>query len=124
MKKNTILVIEDDKIIADSVKVLLEAQGYAVISGADGMEGIELAKKKLPSLVVLDLMLPRLNGFDVCQALKNDPLTKKIPIIVLTALGKMGDVEKAFSLGASDYMIKPFDNLGLLQKIKKFIGPE
>jgi len=77
MKKHTILVVEDDKIIADSVKVLLEAQGYAVISGADGMEGIELAKKKLPSLIMLDLMLPRLNGFDVCQALKSDPLTKK-----------------------------------------------
>lgn len=121
MKKPKVLIVEDDRAVSENVRMLLEAHGYAVVSADDGPTGIETALKELPSLILLDVMLPRLSGFDVCQALRDHGSTRSIPVIVLTALGKMADVERAFSCGAVDYIIKPFDNLHLVQKIQKFI---
>ncbi|MFH1618337.1 MAG: response regulator [bacterium] len=124
MKKRRILIIEDDKNIAESLNSILTAKGYETILAADGSAGIEDAKKLRPALILLDLMLPRMSGFDVCQVLKSNEETAGIPIMVTTALGKMEDVEKAFACGASDYIIKPFDLRHLLEKVDKLIAEE
>lgn len=117
-----ILVVDDDHAIGDSLEALLKAKGFAVVRAADGKEAVAVAQRELPALLILDLLLPKMSGFDVCGTLKAASATRKILILVLTALGQMGDVEKAFSLGADDYLVKPFDSDRLLRKVAKLLG--
>ena len=121
MKK--ILIVEDDFALADNMQALLKIKGYEVHFAADGEAGVELARKVLPDVVLLDVMIPKISGFDVCRTLRSEPKTAKIKVIMVTGLGRMGDVEKAFSCGASEYLIKPFDNDRLLKKVEKVLGP-
>lgn len=117
-----ILVIEDEAGIAENLQALLAAKGYQVLLAADGSEGISLARKEMPRLILLDVLLPKMGGFDVCRMLKSDPATKAIRIIMVTGLGRMGDVETAFRNGADDYIIKPFDSARLFKKIEKVLS--
>src|SRR3989339_949639 len=121
MKKTKILVVDDEPIIAEAVQALLEANDYAVVKAFDGVEAMQVARKELPDLILLDLMLPRLSGIDVCRLIKREPGLKNTPVIMLTALSKVADVEKAFLCGAIDYVIKPFDNIALLDKVQKHL---
>ena len=84
-------------------------------------KGMELARQTKPDLIILDLMLPRLTGFDVCQLLQMEESLKNVPILVLTSLGTMKEIEQAFAAGATDYMIKPFDTRRLLEKVEKLL---
>ncbi len=94
-----------------------------MISALDGETGVRLAKTKRPDLILLDLVLPRMHGFDVLKILKQDPLTKEIPIIVLTNLEGVEDVEKALNLGATTYLVKANYSLEeVLEKIRKILG--
>lgn len=117
------LIVEDDFALAASMTALLKAKGYEVHFAADGEAGLELARKVLPDLVLLDVMIPKIGGFDVCRLLRTEPKTAKVKVIIVTGLGRMGDVEKAFSAGAADYLIKPFDGERLLKKVAKVLGP-
>lgn len=119
-----ILVVDDDHSIADSIEALLKSSGYAVLRANDGQQAVELAQKESPALLVLDLLMPKMSGFEVCSALKSAPATNKISILVLTALGQMADVEKAFALGANDYLIKPFESERLLKKVAKLLAAQ
>lgn len=114
-----ILVVEDEVAIAENIVALLAARGYTVSSVGDGYEAIELARKTPPDLVLLDVVLPRLSGFEICKLLRDDPRTSKAKIIMVTGLDRGGDVEKAFAVGADDYLVKPFDTDRLLKKIQK-----
>lgn len=117
-----ILIVEDEPAIAENLQALLSAKGYQVLLASDGSEGINLARKESPNLILLDVMLPKMGGFDVCRMLKGDPATKAIRIIMVTGLGRMGDVETAFRNGADDYIIKPFDSARLFKKIEKVMA--
>ena len=117
-----VLVIEDDAAISDMVKGLLEHWGFEASSAATGTDGLAKARKEMPSAILLDVMLPGMDGFDVCKALKSDGKTKGIKIIMLTGLGKVSDVDKAFTLGADDYVIKPFKAAWLINKVQKALG--
>ncbi len=117
-----ILIVEDDPTIMESLKALLAAKGYTVSSAMDGAEGVAAARREKPQLILLDVILPKMGGFDVCQILKKDSATKGIKIIMTTALGRMGDVESAFASGADDYLIKPFDSQRLFAKVEKILG--
>lgn len=117
-----ILIVEDELDIAENLQALLAAKGYAVTLAHDGTEGINAARKEVPDLLLLDVMLPKMGGFDVCRLLKADPATKKIRIVMVTGLGRMGDVETAFQNGADDYIIKPFDSARLFKKIEKVMS--
>ncbi len=119
----TILVVEDEPAIAENLHALLTARGHAVTWVPDGSEAVAQARKLRPHLVLLDVMLPKLGGFDVCKLLKTDETTKKIKVVMITALGRMGDVETAFANGADDYIIKPFDSERLFKKVDKVLGP-
>lgn len=117
-----VLIVEDEPEIADNLQALLEAKGYQVTVARDGGEAVAQARALGPDLMLLDVMLPKIGGFDVCRLLKGDPATKSIRIVMITGLGRMGDVETAFQNGADDYIIKPFDTVRLFKKIDKVMA--
>ena len=118
----SILIVEDEPVIAENLQALLMAKGHKVAVSLDGADAVEHVRKIKPDLVLLDVMLPRLSGLDVCAVIKGDAATKSVRVIMITGLGRMGDVEKAFAQGADDYIIKPFDSERLLKKLDKVLG--
>lgn len=121
MKK--ILFIEDEPTLQKAINKFLENEGYEALSAIDGELGISMAKKILPDLILLDLILPKMNGFEVIKELKKDESTKNIPIIVLTNLEGSVDVEKAISLGAKDYLVKAnYELKEIAEKINKTLN--
>jgi DNA-binding response OmpR family regulator len=101
-----ILIVEDDAVLQRTLQEFLVAEKFEVICAADGEEGIRIAKKEKPDLVLLDIILPKKDGYEVIKELKGDQATTKIPIVLLTNLGGVHDVEKALELGATTYLIK------------------
>lgn len=121
MKK--ILFIEDESVLQKTFEKALRAEGYDIISALDGEGGLKLAQTQKPDLILLDLILPRLNGFEVLKKLKEDPQTKEIPVIILTNLEGMSDIDKALELGATTYLVKVNYSLEeVIKKIKKILG--
>ncbi|MBX9571383.1 MAG: response regulator transcription factor [Candidatus Obscuribacterales bacterium] len=104
-----ILVIDDDIAIAELIKVNLDLLGHQVSTANDGMKGLALAQQNRPDLIVLDVMMPDLDGFTVCQRLRQNAATAGIPVLMLTALGMTKDKVKGFDSGADDYLTKPFE---------------
>jgi DNA-binding response OmpR family regulator len=121
MKK--ILFIEDESALQKTFRDILEKEGYQMISALDGESGLRLAKSEKPDLILLDLILPRKDGFEVLKELKEDETTKGIPVIVLTNLEDIESVEKAIRLGATTYLVKAQYTLEeVIQKVKKALG--
>jgi len=119
----TILFIEDESALQKTFGDILKQEGYEMISALDGEVGLRLAKEKKPDLILLDLILPRVHGFDVLKKLKEDKETKEIPVIVLTNLEGIGDVDKALEMGATTYLVKAQYSLEeVVDKIKKALG--
>jgi CheY-like chemotaxis protein len=119
--KKKVLVIEDEPDIAGGLEARLDLEGYKVVIAKDGQEGVERARAEKPDLILLDIMIPLLNGYDVLNLLKSDPHTKGIPVIVLTALPHVEDAENAFQAGAEDFINKPYTNERLMQKVYKYL---
>ncbi len=117
-----ILVVEDDLVTQRILAARLEINGYKVITASDGEEGLKKARNEKPDLVMLDLMLPKMTGYEVCRMLKFDDKYKKIPIIVLSALDRQDEREKAVKAGADAVFVKPFDLELLLVKIREFVS--
>ena len=107
-KAYTILIIEDEPDISELIEYSLTQSGYSIIVSDNGEKGIEFTRKHSPDLILLDLMLPGINGIDVCRILKNDKETSDVSIIMLTALGQEEDIIKGLETGADDYVTKPF----------------
>ena len=121
MKK--ILFIEDEPTLQKTFGDTLKSEGYEMISALDGEIGLRLAESEKPDLILLDLILPRLHGFEILKKLKEDPATKKIPIIILTNLERIEDVNKALELGATTFLVKNQYTLKeVIEKVKKAIG--
>ena len=119
MSKEKILIVDDDTSITLSTSFVLEKEGYTVIIAVDGEEALKKAKEELPHLIVLDIMLPKVNGFDVCKRLKANAQTREIRTIMLTAKGDEKDKRLAEELGINAYITKPFNIDTLLSEIKK-----
>jgi DNA-binding response OmpR family regulator len=117
----SILIIEDEKDISDLVEYHLKQSGFSVLKASDGLEGLELAKKHVPGLIILDLMLPGVDGKDVCRSLKSTPLTRPIPVLMLTARAEEIDRIVGFELGAEDYVTKPFSPRELVLRVKAIL---
>ncbi len=111
-------MVDDELDVQSILSFRLEINGYSVIVASDGEEGLEKIKNENPDLVLLDLMLPKMNGFEICRMVKFDDRLKGLPIIILSALDKEEDKKKALDSGADAYFLKPFDLEGLLTKIK------
>jgi len=120
MKK--ILIIEDDYSILDLIAKLLEKLGYEVFLAQDGVKGIELAKLVLPDLIICDIAMPKLDGYDVLKSLSQDPKTNPIPFIYLTAKSEKEDIRKGMLLGADSYITKPFTASEIITVIEKKIS--
>ncbi len=104
-----ILVIDDDLAILELIKINLELSGHDAIVASDGVRGFALAKQELPDLIILDVMMPEVDGFTVANRIRNNPSTKDIPILMLTALSMIQDKTKGFNAGVDDYLVKPFE---------------
>lgn len=116
----TILFIEDESALQKILGEALSKEGYKITSALDGEIGLRLAKTKKPDLVLLDLILPKINGFEVLKRIKEDPEIREIPIIVLTNLEGIEDVDRALELGATTYLVKEnYDLEEVVEKIKK-----
>ena len=118
---NKILVIDDDLAINELIKVNLELAGYKVFQAFDGVKGFALAKQELPSLVVLDVMMPDVDGFTVAQRIRKHGETAEIPILMLTALSQINDKVKGFDIGVDDYLVKPFEMDELLVRVRALL---
>lgn len=105
-RQKHVLLVEDDDFLAHIYVHKLETEGFKVTHADDGMEGLEAARKKRPDVILLDVLMPRLDGFSVLHELKRDHKTAKIPVLMLTNLGQKEDVQKGLDLGAEDYLIK------------------
>ena len=116
-----ILIVDDEEDIAFGLGRRLTAAGYEAICAEDGVEGLRRAQTENPDLIVLDLMLPKMDGFKVCRLLKFDQRYKQIPIIILSARSQQEDITLGRETGAECYMTKPFDSDALLEKIRGFL---
>ena len=105
-KKKKILILEDDKFLLKAYEIKFKQSDFDVILATDGISGFELVEKEKPSLIILDLMLPRMNGFEFLKKIKSDEKLKNIPVIVISVLGQKVDQERAIKLGAEKYFIK------------------
>jgi two-component system alkaline phosphatase synthesis response regulator PhoP len=114
----TIAIVEDEANIVELVKYNLDREGYRTISANNGRRGLELVKQELPDLVILDLMLPELDGISVCKQLRSDAQTKAIPIIILTAKSEEADRVLGLEMGADDYVTKPFSPRELVARVR------
>ena len=104
-----VLVIDDDPFIVELIKINLELSGHDVITAPDGIKGMALAKQEIPNLIIVDVMMPEVDGFTVTQRLRQNETTKNVGILMLTALGEIKDKSQGFTSGADDYLVKPFD---------------
>jgi two-component system phosphate regulon response regulator PhoB len=116
-----VLVIEDEMDILDLVEYHLVQAGFTVLKAPDGESGLELAKARKPALIILDIMLPKMDGKEVCRALKSNPLTEWIPVLMLTAKAEEVDRIVGFELGADDYVTKPFSPRELVLRVKAIL---
>ena len=118
MKRPKVVVIEDEPDLVEVVSYNLKREGYQVASAMRGDEGLNLVRNQSPALVILDLMLPGMDGLSVCQQMKADPITRDIPIIIVSAKGEESDVVIGLGMGADDYLGKPFGPRELLARVK------
>ncbi len=121
MGKGKILIIEDDRDIVEMVEYNLKGEGFEIISAFDGNQGIESAGREQPDLIILDLMLPVIDGFEVCRIVKNNQATANIPIIILSAKSQETDKVVGLELGADDYVTKPFSPRELIARIRAIL---
>ncbi len=121
MKKETVLVADDDPIILNFLHSLLKDKGYQVITAEDGERALEMALIYHPDIIVTDIVMPYRDGFDLIKVLRKEPKLKETPIVVLSMKDKEDDIVKGLEEGADDYVIKPFNALELVTRIKKLL---
>ncbi len=117
MKKKRIVIIDDEKDMVRLLQIELESEGYEVNPAFDAKSGLESIRQTRPDLVLLDVMLPDISGYEVLRSLKQDPLTKAIPVMMLTAKGLEREIQKGLDLGADEYISKPFNAALLIKRI-------
>jgi len=122
--KRKILLVDDEPGIQVVIRARLEAQGYEVVVAKDGQEGLDLARAESPDIVLLDLMLPKLDGYKVCRMLKFDKAFESIPIVIFSARGSDADKKLAEQVGADAYLVKPFDMNIFTQTVQRLLGPQ
>lgn len=121
-KRKKILIVEDEESLLKLESILLTSKGYEVEGVADGLAAMEAIKKSQPDLVLLDIMLPEIDGFEVCRRIKEDPDTRDIPVIMLTAKKSREDMARGEEVGADWYITKPFKSAMVIETIQRFIA--
>lgn len=122
MKKAKILLVDDSQVVIMNEKMLLRHLGdFEVVTACNGRQGVEMAQAELPDLILLDVVMPEMNGFDACRAIRSDPATRHIPIIMVTTRGEEDNLSEGFTAGCSDYITKPIDKNVLAQKMQDLL---
>lgn len=121
MNKQTILVVDDEQDLLDLIEYNLKKEGFGVLTSDSGEKGIEIARRKKPDLILLDIMMPGMDGIEVCRMIKSDPATQAIPVVFLTARGDEKSEITGLDLGADDYLFKPISTSKLLSRIKAIL---
>ena len=122
MFQGKVLVVDDEVYILHILDFSLGAEGFDVITAADGEQALARARSERPDLIVMDIMMPRLDGYETCKRLKSDPATKDIPVLLLTARGREEDRKRGMEAGANDYMTKPFSPNKLIGRVSEMLG--
>lgn len=118
----TVLIADDEPNILISLEFLMKREGFRVLVAHNGQEALDHIANEIPDLVLLDVMMPKKTGFDVCQELRAQDAYQQLPILMLTAKGRDTDIAKGLALGANDYMLKPFSTKELVQKVRDMLG--
>jgi len=121
MEHKKILIADDNENIREALRYLLEDEGYTVSLAKDGAEALKKVREFSPDILFLDIMMPEINGYDVCRIIKNDPVLKKTYVIMLTAKGQADEQERGKEIGADEYVLKPFSPMEILAKIKNIL---
>ena len=116
-----ILIVEDDPRNLKLIRDLLQIRGYTTLEATDGKQGVDMARAKMPDLILMDIQMPVMNGFEATNILKADPVTKSITIVALTAFAMQGDREKCMEAGFNDYITKPLDTRAFMTKVKEYL---
>ena len=119
-----ILIIEDDPSFLRAITHIVEKEGYNVVNASNGMRGLRMAKEDKPDLLILDVMLPGIDGFEICSQLRHEPQTAKLPLIMLSAKGQEADKTTGLEVGADEYLTKPVDRAVLLEKVTALMAKE
>jgi two-component system cell cycle response regulator len=120
-KLPTVLVVDDNQQNLELLQAYLEDMDCKTIPAHDGPEALEIVSQRLPDLIVLDVMMPKMSGFEVCKRIKNDPKTSNIPVIMVTALNEFGDIERGIDSGTDDFLSKPVSKLELVTRVKTML---
>jgi two-component system, OmpR family, alkaline phosphatase synthesis response regulator PhoP len=122
MEPKKIVIADDNENIREALTYLLEDEGYKLWLAKDGAETLKKVKEVRPDILFLDVMMPEINGYDVCRTIKNDPEIKQTYVIMLTAKGQVAEQERGKEVGADEYIVKPFSPMEILAKIKNILG--
>lgn len=117
-----VLIVEDNEVNLELVVYLLEAFNHATLVARDGLEGWQIAQTELPDLILLDVHLPKLDGYELVQRLKSDPQTRPIPVVAVTALAMVGDRDKVLGAGFDGYITKPIDPQTMVSQVESFLN--
>jgi DNA-binding response OmpR family regulator len=121
IEQKKILIADDNENIREALSYLLEDEGYKLWLAKDGADALKQVREVRPDVLLLDIMMPEINGYDVCRTIKNDPDLKKTYIIMLTAKGQVAEQERGKEVGADEYVVKPFSPMEILTKIKNIL---
>jgi len=117
-----ILIVEDEPDIRDLVAFTLRYGGFEVVTANNGAEAVDASLAEMPDLVLMDVRMPVMTGFEACEKIKSTPQTANIPVVFLSAKGQEAEIRQGFEIGALDYLLKPFDPLELLQRVRDLVG--
>lgn len=119
--KRDILIVDDNEQNLELIEAYLEDVGASLRTAKDGLEALAKVQQQLPDLILLDVMMPHMSGFQVCRKLKASDATRHIPVIIVTALGEVSDIERAKEIGADDYLVKPVNKPDLIERVHKWL---
>lgn len=117
-----VLIVEDNPSVLRATSYILEKEGYEVLTAQNGLEGLKKAKENSPDLLILDVMLPGIDGFEICHRLRGEPQTANLPIVMFSAKGQESDKAMGKKMGADDYLTKPVDRIVLLDKVADLLA--
>jgi DNA-binding response OmpR family regulator len=122
MNRKKILLVDDSSTVLLMERMILSKSPYDLVTARDGWEGVEKAKAERPDLILMDVVMPRMDGFEACRRLRADDETRGIPVIMVTTRGELRSVESGYESGCSDYVTKPINGLELLSKVRNYLG--
>jgi len=122
LPQSTVLIVDDNPQNVELLQAFLESLPVKIVTAADGVEALEKVSQHNPDLILLDIMMPRMSGFQVCKKLKSDPKTKDIQILMVTALNELGDIEQATECGTDDFVSKPINKFELVTRVKSLLS--